>query len=234
MTDRTSPQIYARLAGWLYLFIIVAALFAEVFVRGKLIVSGDAAATAHNIIANESLFRVAGAADLLVFVCDLVLAWIFYVLLRPISNNVALLAAFFRLVYAAVVSVNVVNHFAALLFLGNAAYLKVFTTGQLDALAFLSLRAHAVGYNIALVFFGFHCLLLGYLIVKSAYLPRLIGILLVIAGPCYIINSFAHFVAPGSNLYPLILLPSFIAELSLTVWLIVMGVNMAKWKSAQG
>jgi hypothetical protein len=234
MTDRTSPQTYARVAGGLYLFIIVAALFAELFVRGKLIVSGDAAATAHNIIANGSLFRFGGAADLLVFVCDVMLAWIFYVLLRPVSNDLALLAAFFRLVYAAVVSVNAVNHFAPLLVLGNASYLNVFTTDQLNALALLSLRAHAVGYNVALVFFGFHCLLLGYLIVKSGYLPRLIGVLLVIAGPCYIINSFAHFLAPGSNLYPFILLPCFIAELSLTVWLIVMGVNMTKWKSAPG
>ncbi len=232
-TDSTSPQTYARIAGWLYLFIIVAAMFAEIFVRGKLIDYADATATAHNILINESLFRLAGAVDLLVFICDLALALIFYVLLRPVNKNLALLAAFFRLVYAAIVGVNTVYHFAALLLLGGAPYLTVFKVDQLHALALLSLKTHALGYNVALVFFGFHCLVLGYLIFKSEYLPKILGILLVIAGPCYIVNSFAHFVAPVSNLYPAILVPCFIAELSLTVWLIVKGVNLPKWESAQ-
>ena len=235
LTDRvieTSPQIYARIGGVLYLFIIVVGFFAEVSVRSNLIVSGDAAATANNIVTHESLWRLGGAGELLMLVCDVTLALILYVLLRPVNRNLALLAAFFRLVFAAVYGINAVAHFAALLFLSGANYLKAFTTHQLQDLAYVSVKLHAYGYDIGLIFFGFHCLLLGYLIFRSDYLPKFLGVLLTIGALGYLINSFSVFLAPAfeAKIFLYALLPGGLAEYSLCLWLIVMGVNVPKWK----
>jgi hypothetical protein len=231
MTE-TSPRFKARIAGVLYLIIIIAAPFAEVFVRGRLVVYGDAAATATNILAHEQLYRLAGAADLITFTCDAAVALIFYELLKPVSRSLSLFAAFFRLLYVAIVGVNTLNHFAPLVLLGGARFLSAFKTDQLQALALVSLSLHGTGYNIGLVFFGFHCLLIGYLISRSAFLPRILGVLMAIAGLCYLTNSFANLQSPPLQdyLYPYILLPSGVAELSLCLWLLVKGVNAQRWK----
>jgi len=228
----TPPGLKARAAGVLYLIIIIAAPFAEVFVRGRLIVSGDAAATATNILAHEPLYRLAGTADLIAFICDAAVALIFYELLKPVSRGLALFAAFFRVIYVAVVTVNTINHFAPLALLGSAHFLSAFKIDQLQALALASLSLHGTGYNIGLVFFGFHCVLIGYLISRSAFLPRILGVLLAIAGLCYLINSFANLLSPpfAGHLYPYILLPSGVAEISLCLWLLVKGVNVQRWK----
>ena len=229
----TSPRTYARIGGWLYLFIIAAGLFAEVFVRSNLIVSGDAAATAHNILASERLWRIGFAGEVFMLVCDVALALIFYVLLRPVSRSLALLAAFFRLVWVAIYGVNGLTHYAALLLLGGADYLKAFAPHQLEALALLSLKLHLYGYDIGLVFFGFHCFVLGYLIFRSGYFPKFLGVLLIIAALCYVVNSFAAFVAPAfapMMFGGLILLPAALAEYSLCLWLIVRGINVPKWE----
>ena len=229
----TSPQTYARIGGVLGLIIIAAGIFAEGFVRGSVIVSGDAAATAANIIQSEQLFRFGFAAELIMLSCDIAFALILYVLLKPVSRNLALLAAFFRLVLAAISGVNALNHIGALLILNGADYLSAFQPEQLYALAMLTLKMHTFGYHIALVFFGFHLLVLGYLVFRSGYLPKLIGLMLVVAAFCYWTNSFATVLDAdvADRLFPLILLPSLIAELSLTLWLLVMGVNVPKWEA---
>lgn len=226
-----SPQRYARTAGLLGLVIVVAGIFAEAFVRGALVVSGDAEATANNILASESLFRLGFAGELVMFCCDIALALALYVLLKPVNRNLALLAAFFRLATAIVSGVNSLNHFEVLLLLGGADYLNVIEHGQLQAQALLSLKSHTFGYHISLVFFGFHCLLVGYLLFKSEYLPRILGVGLIIAGLCYLTNSFTNalFPATGAIISPAILLPCLIAELSLTLWLLIKGVNQQKW-----
>ena len=240
MTDRTannsittSPQAYARVGGLLGLIIVVAGIFAEAFVRGKLIVSGDAAATASNILASEQLFRIGFAGELVMLCSDIGIAVILYVLLKPVSRNLALLAMSFRLVMAAISGVNALNHIAVLSILGGANYLTVFGAEQLQALAMLSLKVHTYGYHISLVFFGFHVLLLGYLIFRSGYLPKIIGLMLVIASFGYLTNSFATILNLGfaKLLFPWILLPAFVAELSLTLWLLVMGVNVPRWNA---
>ena len=217
----------ARIGGVLYLIIIVAGIFAEIFVRGKLIVSGDATATANNIKASELLFRIGFVAGLIMLVCDVILTLIFYILLRPISRDISLLAAFFRLVSIAVLGINLLNHFAALFPLGGADYLKVLEPHQLHALAYLSLKSHESGYNISLLFFGFHCLVLGYLLFRSVYFSRILGVLLTITGLCYLINSFSWFLVPtfATNIYPGILLPCLIGELSLSLWLLFKGIK---------
>jgi hypothetical protein len=235
MTDRAverSPQIYARIGGVLYLIIIVAGGFAEGFVRSDLVVSGDATATANNILASESVWRIAFAGELTMYVCAVSLALILYVLLRPVNRNIALLAAFFNLISIAIEGINALSNLAALLLLRGADYLKVFEPRQLQALALLSLDLHKYGFGISLVFFGFTCLMLGYLIFNSRYFPRTLGVLLIIASLCYLTNSFALFLAPAfeAMIFPSVLLPAFIAELSLCLWLIVKGVNVRKWE----
>src|SRR3989441_830395 len=185
MTDRTvetSPQIYARIGGILYLYIIVAGTFGELFVRDKLIVSGDATATANNIIASQLLWRISIAGELIMLACAVPLALIFYVLLRPVSKNLALLAVFFNLVELAIDGANKLNLFKALFLLGSADYLKAFEPHQLQALAYLALKSHDYGFGISLVFFGFVCLILGYLLFRSGYFPKTLGVLMTIAG----------------------------------------------------
>jgi hypothetical protein len=243
-----SPQTYARIGGILYLFIIVVGIFGELFVRGGLIVPGDAAATANNIMDSEMLFRLGLAGDILGYVSGIALAIILYVLLEPVSRNLALLAAFLTMTSIAVFGLNGLFHLAAVLVLGGAGpsnsaplsspdYLKAFDPQQLDALAYLLLRLHGYGFAIALIFFGFFLVVLGYLIYRSGYLPRIIGVLLVIGGLSYLTNSFAQIVAPAlaASLLPWVLLPPFLAESGLALWLTLKGVNVPKWEErAQG
>ncbi len=232
----TSPQLQARICGFLYLIIIAAGFFAEGYVRGTLIVAGDAAATAHNILSSEQLYRLGGASEFVTLFCDITVALILYNLLKPVSRSLALLAAFFRLVFSTVYATLSLTHFAPLVLLQGGGYLTAFTAGQLQALALLSLKLHAIGYNASLVFFGVHCLLIGGLITRSTFLPRTIGVALVVAGACYLTNSFANFISPASAalLFPYILLPGFVAEASLALWLFVIGVNVSRWEKLAG
>lgn len=235
MTEPTitrAPQRYARVCGVLYLYIIAVGTFAEVFVRSRLVVPADAAATAHNILANELLFRIGFSAELLHLACDVAVAMILYALLRPVDRNIALLATFMRLACLIILATASLSHFVALRLLGDAPYLETFPPDQRHALALLAMKLHGDGYAISLVFFGFACLSLGYLIFRSSYLPRTIGALLVIAGFCYLFNSFTHFVNPAfaATLFPALFVPIFVAELSLALWLIVKGVDAVKWK----
>ncbi|HEV7504222.1 MAG TPA: DUF4386 domain-containing protein [Thermoanaerobaculia bacterium] len=236
MTSRdveASPQTYARIGGLLYLFIIVAALFAEAFVRGTLIVQGDPAATATRILASETLFRAGLAGEMLTCACDVALAMILYVLLKPVSRNLAMLAAFFRLTFVAIYSVAKLFEIAALVALGGTGTLKAFTPPQLHDLAYLLLRVHSLGYGASLLFFGFCCILFGHLIYRSGYLPRTLGVLLIIGGWGYILFSLAQMLAPAFAarvLFPWLMLPAFPAELGLCLWLLVKGVDLPKWR----
>jgi hypothetical protein len=232
MTERiaeASPRLKARVAGVLYLLIFVAAPFAEFFVRGRLVISGDPAATATNILAHELLFRLGFVAELITLVCDTTVALIFYDLLKPVSRSLSLLAAFFRLMLVAIMAVDSLNYFSPLVLLGGAHFLTAFKADQLQGLVLVSQSLFTHGYNISLVFFGFHCLLIGYLIYRSTFLPRIIGVLLAIGGPCYVTNSLASFLSPGFAA-PYLLIPPGLGELSLTLWLLVVGVNVQRWK----
>ena len=231
-TPETSPQIYARIGGALYLVIIALGIFGELFVRGKLIVSGDPTATATNIMASQLLWRTGIAGDLIMHVCDVPLILIFYVLLRPVNKNLALLSMLFTLIQTAALVAYKLNLFAALFVLGTTDYLKAFEPQQQHALMYLAIRLDQYGFGMGLMFFGFACLLNGYLIFRSTYLPRTLGVLMQIAGLCYLTNSFALVLAPTfhDRIFPAILVPAFIGELSLCVWLLVKGVNVIKWE----
>lgn len=226
-----STQLYVRVGGALYLYIIVAGLFAEVFVRSQLIVSGDTSATAANILASDFLFRAGLSAELLMLICDVFLALVFFVVLRPVSFFLALFAASLRLVMAAVSSTNLLNHMDALLWLNGASGLEVLGSSEVQALAYHSLRSHAYGYHLALVFFGFYCITLGALIARSEVLPKLLGYLLILAGGCYLANSFGSILAIEaiSKIGPVILLPALVAELSLALWMLIKGINIEQW-----
>src|SRR5438034_11829897 len=237
LTDRTvetSPQLFARVGGVLYLIIIVVGLFGEAFVRDRLIVSGDATATAANIRSMESLWRFHIAAELFLLICAVALLLILFVLLRPVSRDLALLAAFFNLLSIGLEAATTLYLVGALFPLGNAGYLKAFTPEQLYAMATLSLKSHGYGFGVSLLFFACFCLIVGYLIFRSGYLPKTIGVLMQIAGVCYLTNSFALILSPAvaNRLFPAILVPAFIGEASLCIWLLVKGVNVEKWEKA--
>jgi hypothetical protein len=228
----SSPQIYARTGGVLYLIIIVIGLWEEAFVRGRLIVPGDRTATAANIRAMEPLWRLQIAAELVLLISAIVLLLILFVLLRPVSRDLALLAAFFSLVSLGVEGTTTMYLVQALLPLGNAGYLKAFAPEQLYATASLSINWHSYGFGISLIFFGCFCLVIGYLIFRSGFLPKILGVLYQIAGLCYLTNSFALILAPdlANRLFPMILVPAFVGEASLCLWLLVKGVNVSKWQ----
>jgi hypothetical protein len=226
-----SPQVYARLAGVLYLINIACGVFGEIFVRGHLVVAGDAATTAHRIMSSEFLFRCGIAGDLIMHITDVPMAVIFYVLLRPVSRDLSLLAALFGMLQTAILCANKLNLVAVLLLLGSSNYLKAFDPNQLQALASLSLVLHEQGFGIGLIFFGVSCLVTAYLLFRSEYFPKFLGIFQALAGVSYLINSFAQLLSPAlaARMLPAILLPAFIGELATCLWLIVKGVNLSKW-----
>lgn len=229
-----SPQRYARIAGLMYLAIIALGLFGELFVRGTLVVSGDAADTANHIAASPLLWTSGIVGDLLMHVLDVPVIVILYVLLRPVSETLALLATLINLVQTCVLVANKLTLLVPLYLLGSTATLGSFTPEQLQALSYLAIRAHGYGFGVGLIFFGFACLVRGYLIFKSGYLPRTLGGLMVLAGLCYLINSFALLLAPAvaALLFPAVLVPAFVAELSLALWLVVKGVKLERWRAA--
>jgi len=229
---RTSPQLYARIGGALYLVIIVAGIFGEAFVRNGLIVTGDAAATAHNIMSSEFLWRIGIAGDLFMHVCDVPLVLILYLLLKPVDRNLSLLYMIFVLVQSSVLVASKLSLLTPLFVLGDAAYLKAFNPEQLQAMAYLAIRSDSYGFGVGLIFFGFALLALGYLIFKSGYLPKIIGILIQIAGVCYLINSFALILSPAlaGTLFPYILIPCFLGESALCLWMLIKGVDLPRWR----
>jgi len=222
-----SPRFKARIAGVFYLLNGLTYGFADGSVRGKLVVYGDAAATAHNILAHEPLYRLGFAADLIAAVCYITVTLLLYDLFKPVNRSLSLLAAFFSLVGCAVMALCTLFHLAPLVVLGGAQYLSVFKAEQLQALALMFLKLHAQASSIYMVFFGCYCLLIGYLIFRSTFLPRILGALMAFAGLVWL-----TFLSPplANYLSPYNLASGFLGEGSLMLWLLVIGVNVQRWK----
>jgi hypothetical protein len=222
------PRKTARMAGLFYLIFIITTVLASV-VRSRIIVSGDAAATANNIISSQGLFRLGFVTELVSAVFFVLAAWALYVLLKPVNKNLALLFLLLNLGGVAVECINALNLFSALQFLSGANYLNVFQTSQLQALAMSSLNLYTSGFVIAQIFFSAWLLPLGYLVYKSSYLPRLLGILLILDFFGNLSWFLVFFLLPD---YGILAYPgnaiSFIAEISLTLWLLIMGVKEQK------
>jgi hypothetical protein len=225
-----SKKNLARIAGLFYLIVIATGLFAEVFVRQALTVSGDALATANNILSSEMLFRWGLVADLINFVCGLPCVLIIYFLFKRVNKFLLQLALIFVIIQTAIIAVNLLNQISPLLILSNNTYLKAFERNQLAALSQLSLNIQGVGYAIGLVFFGCYCLLVGYVIFKSKVVPKFLGILYIISGLGYLINSFAMLLSKGfaNHVFTYVAVPIFIGELSFCLWLLIKGVDNSK------
>ena len=216
----------ALVAGIGYLFIFIVNSVANAFIG-----LGDAATTASYIMASESLFRLGLACWVILLVADVVVAWALYVFLKPVSKSLSLLTAWFRLVFTAIIGITLLNLFSGMQLLSGADYLTAFEPDQLHAQALLFLNAYAFGFNIGFVFFGIHILGLGYLIFKSGYVPRILGVFLMIAFVGYQIDSFASVLSSNyaSNevlFFVFVAIPAVIAELSLTLWLLIKGTKV--------
>ena len=224
---KSSPRLTARLAGLLSLLTILAGMFAEMFVSDKLIVSADAAATATNILAHKSLFQFGFAAYLIEMTCSIAVVVFFYNLLKPVSRNISLLAAFLGLTGCIIKIFSRLFFITPLLILGGGHYLSVFNPEQVQALALLLLKINVQGAGMALVFSGFYTLLNGYLILRSTFLPRILGVLDIIGGLGWL--SFLY--APlADQLFTYILAFALLGSVVEILWLLVVGVDVPKWE----
>lgn len=205
-------------------------MFAEVFVRQRLIVPGNAVTTANNITTSEQLFRFGFVADLICIIGTVFLSLFFFALFKPVNRNLSLLALLFSIIGCAVMAVNLLNQFAPIMLLQNSGYLEVFSIEQIQALALFFLKLQSQGYNITLFIFAFYFPVIGYLIYNSKILPPALGILYALAGLGYFVNSLAWFLLPhlAIQLFPYVLLPAFIGELAMTIWLISKGIDENK------
>ncbi len=220
-TNTTSLRRVALIAGIGLLIMVIAAPFAELFVYPKLVVPDNAAETAKNIIANERLFVSGIFGYLITFICDLLVAWALYVLLKPVNENLSLLTAWFRLVYTVIALVALLNLVTVLQLLTTADYLAVFEPDQLYAQVRLSLGAFRNHWYFGLLFFGIHLGLLGYLVFESRYIPRILGVLLIIAGLGYLLTTLKPFLFPNINLDFAEF--TFYGELVFMLWLLIKG-----------
>jgi len=221
-----APPPSVRITSIVYLLYFLTVMSAEFFMKG-LVVSGDAAATANNILAHQSIFRVGFAINLIATALYIAVTALFYELFKPVNRSLSLLAAFFSLVGCAIQAFSYVCYLAPFVLLGGAQYLSVFKIEQLQALVFLLLKLRSQAEQIGLVFFGFFDFLIGCLILRSTFLPRILGALMALAGLGWLIflfpplaNSLSHYILPLG----------FLAELLLLLWLLVKGVNVQRWK----
>lgn len=227
-----SIQKTARFAGVLYLIITIAATITHFYIPSNIIVPGDAAATANNIMMSQTLFRVGGiGSELVVLLSEILLSIVLYLLFRPVNKTLSLLAAVSRLAMTTIHGINLINYFFVILLLSGTGYLAVFEDGQLNALVMLFLDAHSYGFTIGIAFLTLHVFLLGYLIFKSDYLPRILGVLFVLAGIGYLVDSFALLLSSTYTTTPAFLaIPIALAEIAFPLWLLIKGVNVEGWE----
>lgn len=223
----TSPRLMARMAGVFFLLTIAAGIIAQMFISGRLVVDGDAAATATNILTHKTLFQLGLTIYLIEMTCQITLTLLWYRLLKPVSRNISLLAAFLGLTGCVIKTFSRLFYIAPLLVLSGAHYLSVFNTEQLQALALLFLNVNDQAAGIALVFFGFSTLLIGYLIVKSTFLPRILGIFAIVGGIGWLTFLYPPF---AERLFLYIVAVGLLGGVLQILWFLVAGVNEQRWK----
>jgi hypothetical protein len=223
-----SPQKTARTAAFVFLIIFFLGMSTELFIRPGMIVPGDAAATARNIAASEALFRLSLVSDLIRQALLILLSLILYKLLKQVNKTIASLMVIFALVSVPITMLNELNHFAVLLLLSDAGYLPAFKADQLNALVMFFLELRKYGTFIPQVL-SLWVLLLGYLVFKSGFLPRILGILLMLGGLCYTVQAVLFFLFPNFDAMILGLF-AFIGELLFYLWLLIKGVNVEEWE----
>lgn len=228
-----SPNRYARVAGISYLLIIGFGIIGQLFIRGSLIDFESAKLTASNIRESQNLWRLGIAGDVMMHALDIPVMIILFFLLKPVSKFIASVAVAFNLAQTAVLVANKLVLSVPLIVLDQPQYASVFEAEQIHSLVMLMVNIHDYGFGLGLIFFGFACVGYGMLIYRSGYFPRIIGILVVVAGICYLTNSFALIVFPSLSdfVFP-ILVFSLIGELSFALWLVFKGVDMEGWNQS--
>lgn len=224
------PQRDARMAGFLYLIVIVGGAFAEAWVRGRLVVAGDAMATAHNIQTHRLLFRWGFIVELFYCVCNVPLILILFRLLKIVNRNVAAMMLVLSMLANALESVSLFADYAPLILLDQGPAFSAFSSEQISALAYLSVQLFELGFATSLIFFGVSCLMMAYLISRSNFLPRILGLLLAIEAIGYLVNSGSLFLDPAlqTTIFPYFAATA-LAEVALCLWLMIAGVNAERW-----
>jgi len=218
------------MAGVFYVLTALTSVIGESFIPGRLVVPGNAAATANNILAHRHLFELGFASLLIAVVFSIALTVLFYELFKPVNRIISLTAAFIHLAGLSILAFSSLLLLAPLVVL-SGKYLVVFKVEQLQALAYMFLQLNIQAWNAFIAFFGCYCVLIGYLIFRSAFMPRIIGALMIFAGIGYL-----TFLLPSLSSYlsPYNLVPAAFGELSLMIWLLAMGVNNQRWKEQAG
>jgi hypothetical protein len=224
---KTSPLTLARWAGVLYLTTVTAGLIAQVFISGRIVVGGDASATAANILAQKDLFQLGFTVYLIEMAAQVAQTAVFYLLLRPVSRGLALVALVLGLVGCTIKTLSRLFYIAPLVVLGGAPYLAVFGGEQRESLALLLLNVNDQAAGMALAFFGLSTLLNGYLVLRSTFLPRFLGVLSIVGG-----IGWLSFLYPplGNQLFPLVALVGLLGSAANILWLLIVGVNAEKWQ----
>jgi Domain of unknown function (DUF4386) len=224
------PRTYARVGGLIYLAIIFLGLFGEAMVRESVVVSGNAEGTLQNLKASQMLWRLSIVGDLVMHILDVPLIVIMYYLLKPVDRLLALVATVANVVQTAVLAANKLTLVVPLMLLQKHGDIPASTWEA--TLSFLAIRLHGYGFGIGLLFFGVACLVRGYLVFRSTYFPRTLGVLLALAGLAYLVNSVALLLAPAvaAMLFPAILAPALVGEGAFCLWLLVKGVDQSAWE----
>ncbi|WLR41755.1 DUF4386 domain-containing protein [Bacillus carboniphilus] len=222
-----SNKQLARIAGLFYLILIVCGVFAEFFVRSKLIQKDNASITAENILNSETLFRLGFVSDLMMMTAFLFLSFVLYILFKKVNANVSLFMVLFVLASVSILCINMLNQFAALIILNEPTYFSGFSSEQSHSMVLFFLDMHSYGYSIAQIFFGLWLLPLGYLVYKSRFFPRFLGVLLVVGCFSHLIDFFFFFLSPSiaTSISWIVTLPADIAEFSFVLWLLIMGAK---------
>jgi hypothetical protein len=229
MTE-TSVKTYSRAVGILLLLTMAGGWFGEMYVP-SLMLTGDAATSAAHLRADEGLFRLGFAAYLVEAFSDVVLAWLFYVLLKPVHRDLALLSAFFGLVSMTLFAVTKMFYFSAPMLLKGSPYLAAFPPGQLESLATLFLSLYAGLSGLFMLFYGTAWIIRGWLTFRSGYLPRFLGVVMVAAGLGFVAKNVTKVLAPAFS-SDLLLAPMFLNAVALAIWMLAKGVDRDKWERA--
>jgi hypothetical protein len=224
---------WARTAGLFYAGTIAGGVFSAFFVRGAIVVHGDAVATIHNMLAMEPLWRAGIAAEAVGTLCYVAVTAILYDMLKPVSRRLSVLAACFSLVGCAMGMMNLANDLAPLALLKDAPFMGAFTVQQVHALAYAFLRLGGAANGVALLCFGIYCALIGLLVFRSDFMPKAVGAILAVAGACWMVSSFAGILSPpvAALLMPL-QFAGIAGEAVLTLWLVTRGVDVPRWQDA--
>ncbi|MEK6481772.1 DUF4386 domain-containing protein [Catalinimonas sp. 4WD22] len=224
------------LTGFMYLLVIICAGFSQGYVRGTVVVAGDATTTAANILSNEGLFRFGLVTDLIAFLLDAVISVMLYLIFKQYNQTLAMVSSAFRLLaHPAIASLNLLNHYMALEVLGGETFLDVFSTAQLHSISLLFMEAHHYGYLIAGAFFGIHCFLLGVLIYQSDIIPNLFGGLLIGSAAGYLMETFGNFNFPGNEAWLVLVvgITAALGEVSLTFYMLFKGLTKSNKSNIQ-